>query len=40
LTILLTPGPGIPDEAGLLKAVIQKYGLRKASLVFVLDNKQ
>jgi anthranilate synthase component II len=23
--ILLSPGPGIPDEAGLLKAVIQKY---------------
>jgi anthranilate synthase component 2 len=27
--ILLSPGPGIPDEAGLLKAVIQKYILRK-----------
>ena len=24
--ILLSPGPGIPDEAGLLKEVIQKYG--------------
>lgn len=23
--ILLSPGPGIPDEAGLLKAVIQRY---------------
>ena len=24
--ILLSPGPGIPDEAGLLKEVIRKYG--------------
>ncbi|MFL9829253.1 aminodeoxychorismate/anthranilate synthase component II [Flavobacterium sp. ST-87] len=24
--ILLSPGPGIPDEAGLLKPVIEKYG--------------
>lgn len=23
--ILLSPGPGVPDEAGLLKAVIKKY---------------
>jgi anthranilate synthase component II len=23
--ILLSPGPGIPDEAGLLKDVIKKY---------------
>ena len=23
--ILLSPGPGIPDEAGLLKKVIEKY---------------
>ena len=28
--ILLSPGPGIPDEAGLLKAVIQKYGPTKS----------
>jgi anthranilate synthase component 2 len=28
--ILLSPGPGIPDEAGLLKAVIQKYGSTKS----------
>lgn len=27
--ILLSPGPGIPDEAGLLKAVIQKYAISK-----------
>lgn len=28
--ILLSPGPGIPDEAGLLKAVILKYGPTKS----------
>jgi anthranilate synthase component 2 len=28
--ILLSPGPGIPDEAGLLKAVIEKYGSSKS----------
>ncbi|MBC5838822.1 anthranilate synthase component II [Flavobacterium muglaense] len=28
--ILLSPGPGIPDEAGLLKAVIEKYGPTKS----------
>ncbi len=27
--ILLSPGPGIPDEAGLLKDVIKKYGTFK-----------
>lgn len=27
--ILLSPGPGIPDEAGLLKAVIQRYATSK-----------
>ncbi|TXD70026.1 anthranilate synthase component II [Aequorivita lipolytica] len=27
--VLLSPGPGIPDEAGLLKAVIQKYATSK-----------
>ncbi len=30
--ILLSPGPGIPDEAGLLKAVIQKYAPNKCIL--------
>ena len=30
--ILLSPGPGIPDEAGLLKAVIVKYANSKSIL--------
>ena len=30
--ILLSPGPGIPEEAGLLKAVIQKYASTKSIL--------
>lgn len=30
--ILLSPGPGIPDEAGLLKAVIKKYASTKSIL--------
>ena len=30
--ILLSPGPGIPEEAGLLKAVIQTYGASKPIL--------
>ena len=28
--ILLSPGPGVPDEAGLLKDVIRKYGPTKS----------
>lgn len=28
--ILLSPGPGIPDEAGLLKQIIQKYAPTKS----------
>lgn len=27
--IVLSPGPGIPDEAGLLKGIIKKYGPSK-----------
>ncbi|WP_343487810.1 aminodeoxychorismate/anthranilate synthase component II [Allomuricauda sp. d1] len=27
--IVLSPGPGIPDEAGLLKPIIEKYGPTK-----------
>ncbi|AMO21407.2 anthranilate synthase component II [Flavobacterium columnare] len=30
--ILLSPGPGIPDEAGLLKQVIEKYAPTKSIL--------
>ncbi len=30
--ILLSPGPGIPDEAGLLKAIIKEYGSTKSIL--------
>ena len=30
--ILLSPGPGLPSEAGLLKAVIQKYASTKSIL--------
>jgi anthranilate synthase component 2 len=30
--ILLSPGPGIPDQAGLLKAVISKYAESKSIL--------
>ena len=30
--ILLSPGPGIPDEAGLLKAIIAKYAPTKSIL--------
>ncbi|TXE11129.1 aminodeoxychorismate/anthranilate synthase component II [Seonamhaeicola algicola] len=28
--IVLSPGPGIPDEAGLLKAIIEKYAATKS----------
>lgn len=30
--ILLSPGPGIPDEAGLLKPIIKKYASSKSIL--------
>ncbi|MFT4669499.1 MAG: anthranilate synthase component 2 [Ulvibacter sp.] len=30
--IVLSPGPGIPDEAGLLKEVIKKYAATKSML--------
>jgi len=30
--ILLSPGPGIPDEAGLLKAIIKQYAETKSIL--------
>ncbi|WP_034043794.1 anthranilate synthase component II [Wocania ichthyoenteri] len=30
--VVLSPGPGIPDEAGLLKAIIKKYAPTKSIL--------
>lgn len=30
--ILLSPGPGIPDEAGIMKKVVQEYGSTKSIL--------
>src|SRR5687768_18574492 len=30
--ILLSPGPGIPDEAGIMKQVIKEYGPTKSIL--------
>jgi anthranilate synthase component 2 len=30
--ILLSPGPGVPEEAGLLKDIIRKYGATKSIL--------
>ena len=30
--ILLSPGPGIPDEAGIMKQVITEYGPTKSIL--------
>jgi anthranilate synthase component 2 len=30
--ILLSPGPGIPDEAGIMKALIREYGPTKSIL--------
>ncbi len=30
--IILSPGPGLPEEAGILKALIQEYGATKSIL--------
>jgi anthranilate synthase component II len=30
--ILLSPGPGIPDEAGIMKDVVREYGAQKSIL--------
>lgn len=37
--ILLSPGPGIPDEAGLLKAVIRTYAPTKSILGICLGHQ-
>ena len=36
--ILLSPGPGIPDESGLLKAAIERYAPSKKILGVCLGN--
>ncbi len=30
--IILSPGPGVPDEAGIMKAIIARYGATKSIL--------
>lgn len=37
--ILLSPGPGIPDEAGIMKAVIKEYGSAKSILGICLGHQ-
>lgn len=37
--ILLSPGPGIPDEAGIMKAVIARYGANKSILGICLGHQ-
>jgi anthranilate synthase component II len=37
--ILLSPGPGIPDEAGIMKAVIKEYGPSKSILGICLGHQ-
>jgi anthranilate synthase component 2 len=37
--ILLSPGPGIPDEAGIMKQVIRKYGPVKSILGICLGHQ-
>ena len=37
--ILISPGPGIPDDAGLTKAVIKKYGATKSILGICLGHQ-
>jgi anthranilate synthase component 2 len=37
--ILLSPGPGIPDEAGIMKQVIAKYGPTKSILGICLGHQ-
>lgn len=37
--ILLSPGPGIPDEAGIMKEVIREYGASKSILGICLGHQ-
>ena len=37
--ILLSPGPGIPDEAGIMKQVIKEYGPKKSVLGICLGHQ-
>jgi anthranilate synthase component 2 len=37
--IMLSPGPGIPDEAGIMKAVIKEYGPTKSILGICLGHQ-
>jgi anthranilate synthase component 2 len=37
--ILLSPGPGIPDEAGIMKAVIKEYATSKSILGICLGHQ-
>jgi len=37
--ILLSPGPGIPDEAGIMKALIKEYGATKSILGICLGHQ-
>lgn len=37
--ILLSPGPGIPDEAGIMKAVVKEYGPSKSILGICLGHQ-
>jgi anthranilate synthase component II len=37
--ILLSPGPGIPDEAGIMKEVIRQYGATKSILGICLGHQ-
>lgn len=37
--ILLSPGPGIPDEAGIMKAVVKEYGPSKSIIGICLGHQ-
>ncbi len=37
--LLLSPGPGIPDEAGIMKQVIEKFGATKSILGICLGHQ-